>query len=244
MKKQWFISDLHLAIERPHTLTLFEHFLATYPEPGDRLFILGDLFDVWIGDDDDAELAKRVRNALRAAADRGVVLSIQRGNRDLVMGRRLMRECGATLLPDCFVTSVAGQATLLMHGDLLCTDDVDYQKARRRFRNPLFQWVMLRKSLQERRRIVAGYRRRSRELTALKPDDIMDVNADTVVRYLGKHRVTHLIHGHTHRPAMHEHRLPDGTIATRLVLPEWHEDQATVWMDDGATLAEVAVGAA
>jgi UDP-2,3-diacylglucosamine hydrolase len=161
MKKQWFISDLHLAIERPHTLILFEHFLGTRPKPGDRLFILGDLFDVWIGGDDDAVLADRVRAALRAASDRGVALFIQRGNRDLVMGRRLMRECGAELLPDCFVTTVAGQPTLLMHGDLLCTDDVDYQKTRRRFRNPLFQWIMLRKSLKERRRILAGRGRRS-----------------------------------------------------------------------------------
>lgn len=241
MTKQWFISDLHLAIERPHTLTLFEHFLAAYPEPGDRLFVLGDLFDVWIGDDDDAELAKRVRSALRAASDRGVTLFLQRGNRDLVMGKRLMRDCGATLLPDCFVTTVAGQPTLLMHGDLLCTDDVDYQKARRRFRNPLFQWVMLRKPLQERRRILAEYRRRSREITALKPADIMDVNVNTVIRYLDKHRVKQLIHGHTHRPANHEHRLRDDTVATRLVLPEWHEDHAIAWMDDGAKLTSVAV---
>ena len=136
-----------------------------------------------------------MHTALRSASDRGVTLFIQRGNRDLMMGRRLMRECGATLLADCFVTTVAGQQTLLMHGDLLCTDDVDYQKARRRFRNPFFQWFMLRKSLQERRRIVAGYRRRSREVTALKPADIMDVNADTVVRYLDKYRVKQLIHG-------------------------------------------------
>jgi len=244
MTKQWFISDLHLAIERPHTLTLFEHFLAAYPQPGDRLFILGDLFDVWIGDDDDAELARRVRAALRATSDRGVRLFIQRGNRDLMMGKRLVRECGAMLLPDCFVTPVAGQPTLLMHGDLLCTDDVDYQKMRRRFRNPLFQWLMLRKSLQQRRLIVTRYRKRSRELTALKPTDIMDVNTDTVVRYLGKHAVKRLIHGHTHRPASHEHRLPDDTVATRIVLPEWHEDDATAWMDDGAQLAQVSIEAA
>jgi UDP-2,3-diacylglucosamine hydrolase len=244
MTKQWFISDLHLAIERPRTLTLFEHFLASYPQPGDRLFILGDLFDVWIGDDDDAELAVRVRTALRATSDRGVSLFMQRGNRDLMMGKRLMDECGAKLLPDCFVTKVAGQATLLMHGDLLCTDDVDYQKARRRFRNPLFQWVMLRKPLHKRRRIVAEYRRRSRELTALKPAEIMDVNVDTVIRYLDRHRVKHLIHGHTHRPARHEHRLPDDTVATRLVLPEWHEDDAIAWVDDGTKLAQVSVEAA
>ena len=177
MTKQWFISDLHLAIERPRTLALFEHFLATYPQAGDRLFILGDLFDVWIGDDDDAELADaRAHRAARRCPIAVWHCSSSAATVTSIMGKRLMRECGAILLPDCFVTSVAGQSTLLMHGDLLCTDDVDYQKTRRRFRNPLFQWVMLRKSLAERRRIVAEYRRRSRELTALKPADIMDVN--------------------------------------------------------------------
>ena len=241
MTKQWYISDLHLAAERPQTLALFEHFLGACPHSGDRLFILGDLFDVWIGDDDDAEVAIRVRRALQATSERGVEILIQRGNRDLIMGKRLMRECGTRMLPDCYVTGVAGQPTLLMHGDLLCTDDVDYQKTRRRFRNPLFQWIMLRKSLQERRRIVAEYRSRSRELTALKPADIMDVNADTVSRYLTKYRTRQLIHGHTHRPARHEHRLPDGTVATRLVLPEWHEDHAVAWLDDGSRLNEVPV---
>lgn len=243
MTKQWFISDLHLAAERPQTLALFEQFLSICPQRADRLYILGDLFDVWIGDDDDAEVAVRVRRALRAASDRGIEVLIQRGNRDLIMGKRLMRECGARMLPDCHVTEVAGHPTLLMHGDLLCTDDVDYQKTRRRFRNPLFQWIMLRKSLQERRRIVAEYRSRSRELTALKPADIMDVNTETVSRYLKKYRTRRLIHGHTHRPASHEHRMGDNTLATRLVLPEWHEDHAIAWLDDGSRLTEVPVSA-
>jgi UDP-2,3-diacylglucosamine hydrolase len=243
MEKQWFISDLHLAIERPGTLALFEHFLATYPQAGDRLFILGDLIDIWIGDDDDAQLAVRLRAALRSASDRGVILFIQRGNRDIVMGKRLMRDCGATLLPDRFVTEVAGETTLLMHGDLLCTDDVGYQKMRRRFRNPVFQWFMLRKSLDERRRIVASYRSRSREMKALKPADIMDVNADTVVRHMRKYHVRQLIHGHTHRPASHQHQLPDGTTGTRLVLPEWHEDHAIAWVDDGSRLEQLPITA-
>lgn len=238
MEKQWFISDLHLAIERPETLALYEHFLAAYLQPGEHLFILGDLFDVWIGDDDDGELAIRVRAALRATSDRGVALFIQRGNRDFLMGRRLMRDCGTHLLPDCHVTTVAGEPTLLMHGDLLCTDDIDYQKTRRRFRNPLFQWLMLRKSLQERRHIAAEYRKRSRKSTALKPADIMDVNADAVVRYLSKYGVRQLIHGHTHRPATHQHQLPGDGVATRIVLPEWHGDHAVAWMDDGTGLVQ------
>ena len=242
MRRQWFISDLHLAIERPETLALFEHFLQHYPRHGDRLYILGDLFDAWIGDDDDAELADRVRHALREASQRGVAVFIQRGNRDFLIGRQLMRDCGATLLPDCHVTSVAGRPTLLMHGDLLCTDDADYQRARRRFHNPLFRWLLLRRSLPERRRIAADYRARSGQAKALKPVDIMDVNPDTVLRYLQRHDVHQLLHGHTHRPASHRHPLPDGSTATRIVLPEWHGDSATIWMDDGTRLTQVPIG--
>lgn len=242
MRKQWFISDLHLAIERPRTIALFEQFLAKYPRSGDHLFILGDLFDVWIGDDDDAEVANRVRAAIRATANRGVLVLIQRGNRDLIMGRRLMQETGARLLPDLHVTAVAGQPTLLMHGDLLCTDDVEYQKARRRFRNPLFQWFMLRKPLWVRRKIVSHYRRRSREAKASKPAGIMDVNRDTVVEYLNRFEVRNLIHGHTHRPAFHRVDLGDNRPASRLVLPEWHEDHVMIWFDDGQTLRPIEIG--
>jgi UDP-2,3-diacylglucosamine hydrolase len=236
MTRQWFISDLHLALERPQTLRLFEEFIASEPAAGDRLFILGDLFDAWIGDDDDSELATRVRQALRAAVDRGVEVLIQRGNRDFLIGRRLMEETGARLLPDLYVTEVAGQPTLLMHGDLLCTDDLDYQRARRRFRNPLFQWLMLRRSLAARRRVAEDYRRRSREATSGKAAEIMDANEDTVREHLLRHGVRQLIHGHTHRPALHNHPLPDGTAARRIVLPEWHAEGTEVWVDDGAEL--------
>jgi UDP-2,3-diacylglucosamine hydrolase len=239
MSKQWFISDLHLADERPDTVVLFERFLRDHPHPTDRVFILGDLFDVWIGDDDDTALADRVRLALGQLSARGVELFIQRGNRDFGMGKRLMRETGATLLSDTHVTTVAGQPTLLMHGDLLCTDDVEYQKARRRFRNPVFQWLMLRKSLASRREIADNIRRRSREKKALKPENIMDVNADTVIHYLQKYQATQLIHGHTHRPALHQVILHNGLTASRLVLPEWHADQAAVWVDDNGQLNRV-----
>lgn len=241
MPSQWFISDLHLASERPATVSLFEHFVRDYPQAGDRLYILGDLFDYWIGDDDDAPLAVSVREALAQTSARGIEIAIQHGNRDFLMGKRLMRACDAVLLPDCHVTQVAGQQTLLMHGDLLCTDDVDYQKARRRFRNPLLQWLVLRRSLEKRRRIAEEIRRKSGEATSLKSADIMDVNDDTVIRYLQRHAVTRMIHGHTHRPKTHTHMLPDGSEATRLVLPEWHADHVIAWRDDGMSLQPVSV---
>ena len=236
MPEKIFISDLHLAETRLPTTALFEQFLARRPQTGDQLYILGDLFDAWIGDDDDAPLAERVRTALRSLTQRGVEVLVQRGNRDFLMGRRLMREIGATLLPDPYLTTVAGQPTLLMHGDLLCSDDLAYQKARRKLRNPLFQWLALRRSLAARRAMAAEYRRRSGEVTAMTAADIMDANQQTILDYLRRYGATQMIHGHTHRPAVHEHRLPDGGIAHRYVLDEWHADHAAAWVDDGTQL--------
>jgi len=236
MPEKIFISDLHLSESRPETVTLFEKFLAQRPKSGDQLYILGDIFDAWVGDDDDAPLATRIRKALKSLGAHGVEVFIQRGNRDFLMGRRLMRETGATLLPDPFLTTVAGQPTLLMHGDLLCTDDHAYQRARRKLRNPLFQWLALRRSLQARRRMAADYRRRSGEVTAMTAADIMDANDQAILDYLQRHNATQMIHGHTHRPAVHTHKLPDGRTAHRYVLDEWHGDHAAAWTDDGTTL--------
>lgn len=236
MPENLFISDLHLAEERPQTLALLLDFLRTRPQPGDSLYILGDLFDAWVGDDDDAPLADTVRSAFQELTGRGVRLYLQRGNRDFLMGRRLMRETGAQLLPDPYRTQVAGQPTLLMHGDLLCTDDLAYQKARRKLRNPLFQWLAMRKSLAARRQMAADYRRRSGEVTSMTSAEIMDANGDAVVEYLERERATQLIHGHTHRPAVHEHRLANGSVATRYVLDEWQPNHAAVWVDDGQSL--------
>lgn len=236
MPDNLFISDLHLAAERPTTLAMFLDFLRDRPQAGDSLYILGDLFDAWIGDDDDAPLAETVRNALQALTGRGVKLYLQRGNRDFLMGKRLASETGAQLISDPYRLQVAGRPTLLMHGDLLCTDDVAYQKARRKLRNPLFQWLAMRKSLQGRRKMAAEYRRRSGEVTAMTAAEIMDANTAAVIDYLERENCTQLIHGHTHRPAVHQHRLTDGSPAVRYVLDEWHEDAAAAWVDDGTSL--------
>ena len=242
MPENIFISDLHLSEDRPQTVAMFLRFLQQRPQPGDSLYILGDLFDAWIGDDDDAPLAQQVRQAFRALTARGVKLFLQRGNRDFLMGKRLMRDTGAVLLDDPHRMQVAGKPTLLMHGDLLCTDDHAYQKARRKLRNPLFQWLALRKSLAARRQMAADYRRRSGEVTAMTAADIMDANDETIVEYLRRHKATQMIHGHTHRPAVHQH-LVDGREATRYVLDEWHDDQAAAWVDDGNTLRREAITA-
>ena len=242
MPENLFISDLHLSSERPATLQMFLDFLRVRPHTGDSLYILGDLFDVWIGDDDDAPLAITVRDAFRELTGRGVKLYLQRGNRDFLMGKRLMRETGAELLPDPYRVKIAGKPTLLMHGDLLCTDDVAYQKARRKLRNPIFQWLALRRSLDARRKMAADYRRRSGETTAMTAAEIMDANPDTVIDYLKRHQASQMIHGHTHRPAVHEHELGNGMTAKRYVLSEWHDRHASVWVDDGERLRQENIG--
>jgi UDP-2,3-diacylglucosamine hydrolase len=153
-----------------------------------------------------------------------------------------MRETGAELLPDPILMQVAGKPTLLMHGDLLCSDDIAYQKARRKLRNPVFQWLALRRSLAARRKMAAEYRRRSGEVTAMTAADIMDANSDTVVDYLKRYQASQMIHGHTHRPAVHEHDLGSGLSAKRYVLDEWHHDHAAVWVDDGTDLRRESIG--
>ena len=222
-----FVSDLHLAPERPETIALFLHFLATRAARAQRLFILGDLFETWIGDDDDTPAYTQVRRALRTLTSSGTVCALMRGNRDFLLGRGFCRDTGCALLGDPYLWHIAGERTLLMHGDLLCTDDAAYQRFRRRIRNPLVTWLFQRKSLASRRAVAADYRRKSSAATSAKSQHIMDVNADTVARYLRRFRATRLIHGHTHRPADHPLDL-DGAAAVRSVLAEWHADRGEV----------------
>jgi UDP-2,3-diacylglucosamine hydrolase len=218
-----FISDLHLAAGRPQAIELFLRFSRERARQAEVLYILGDLFDAWIGDDDDSALAVAVRGALRELTAAGVTLFFQGGNRDFLVGTRFAGETAARLLPDFAVVDLYGTPTLLTHGDLLCTDDVDYQQARAMLRSPAFVADFLGKPLPARAALAAEYRRRSGEATSLKADDIMDVNADTVTQTMRGYGVRRLIHGHTHRPAIHSITL-DGEAAERVVLAEWHDD--------------------
>ena len=222
-----FISDLHLSADRPGTLELFLGFLAGRARQAQRLYILGDLFDAWIGDDDDALPGPQVRAGIRALTQSGTACLLMRGNRDFLIGRAFARDTGVTLLRDPTRIDLDGTPTLLMHGDLLCTDDIAYQKFRRRMRNPLIQRLFLWKSLASRRAVAAEYRRKSGSATAMKAEQIMDVNPRTVEDYLGRSGARTLIHGHTHRPGDHSLTL-DGQPAVRLVLAEWHQNQAEV----------------
>lgn len=218
-----FLSDLHLSPERPAALAAFHAFAAGPARDAAAVYILGDLFDWWVGDDQMREpFVAAVVASLRALADVGVPLYIGRGNRDFLLGERFARSTGATLLPDFVEVDLAGTRTLLCHGDELCTDDADYQAYRARMRNPATQARLLRLPYFVRRGIAWWLRRKSRSEKALKPESIMDVAAGAVADAFRRHDVTRMIHGHTHRPARHEVAV-DGVPRERYVLADWHD---------------------
>jgi UDP-2,3-diacylglucosamine hydrolase len=227
LSESLFISDLHLAPERPGAVALFRNFLRDRAPKADRLYILGDLFDAWIGDDDDQPPYPDIRAALRKLAESGTRCYVMHGNRDFLIGRDFARDTSCTLLDDPTLIDLTGTRILLMHGDLLCTDDLPYQRFRRRIRNPVVRRLFLWKSLAKRRAIAADYRRKSGLATAEKPEDIMDVSQQTVEDYMRRFRAERLIHGHTHRPADHFFAL-DAKSAARIVLAEWRENRAEV----------------
>jgi UDP-2,3-diacylglucosamine hydrolase len=231
-----FISDLHLAAERPAVNERFFDFLREQAARAERLFILGDLFEYWIGDDeleatDGDPLARSVADALAALSGRGVSVALMHGNRDFLIGRRFCAATGARLLEDPTVEKIGGVRTLLMHGDTLCTDDHDYQAWRRTARSRAWQDGFLAKPLAERRREVLGMRARSKEVVGAKPADIMDVNDGAVREALRAHGLTRLVHGHTHRPARHALEV-DGRRCERWVLPDWYERGGYLAVDD------------
>ena len=223
----FFISDLHLDEARPQITDLFLHFLARPARGAEALYILGDLFESWVGDDDDAALPARVAQALRALRDSGVPIHFMHGNRDFLLGADYAARAGLTLLPDPTVIALDGEPTLLMHGDTLCTDDIAYQKFRNMVRDPGWQQQFLSRSLGERRAFAAQARGESRKQTAMKAAEIMDVNQAAVESAVRAHGVQRLIHGHTHRPATHHFEL-DGRVTERIVLGDWYEQSSVL----------------
>ena len=222
MPSTLFISDLHLDPERPAITALFLDFLAAHAGHADALYILGDLFEAWIGDDDDSELNRAVCRELARCAAAGTAVYVMHGNRDFLLGERFARQAHSTLLDDPACIDLYGTPTLLMHGDLLCTDDTEYQAFRTQARSAEWQEELLAKTLQERRAIASEMRRVSREKTGGKPEAIMDVNATAVIERMTSRGTTRLIHGHTHRPYVHE-LVIDGRPAQRIVLGDWYE---------------------
>jgi len=228
-----FISDLHLQAARPDISERFFRFLATEAAEAEALYILGDLFEAWIGDDDPDEHNREVQAAMRRLTDAGVAGYFMHGNRDFLIGDAFAERTGFTLLDDPVVHDLYGTPVLLSHGDAYCTDDVEYQAFRRQSRDPAWQRQVLSMSVEQRRALAGQAREESRAAMVDKAEDIMDVNAEAVAAALREAGVTTLVHGHTHRPAVHELDL-DGTPATRIVLGDWYE-QGTVlhWTPEG-----------
>jgi len=218
----YFISDLHLRPDSPAPFDALARLLRRIAGC-DALYILGDLFDAWIGDDDDAPHARATRRLLRDFSDSGAALYLMHGNRDFLLGEDFCAAAGATLLADPSRIELYGQPTLLMHGDSLCTRDTAYQAFRALTRQPAWRAQVLSRSLEERRAMAADLRRHSREAAGNKPDDIVDVTPAAVDRAMTDHGVRRLIHGHTHRPG--SHAMPAGV---RWVLGDW--DGPETWL--------------
>ncbi|MDO9466876.1 MAG: UDP-2,3-diacylglucosamine diphosphatase [Thiobacillus sp.] len=219
--RTYFVADLHLTDERPVATGRFFRFLLEDVAGADALYILGDLFEAWIGDDHDEQVAHETARTLKLLADAGTPVYFMHGNRDFMLAQYYAALSGMTLLADPVRIDLYGVPTLLMHGDTLCTDDTAYQTFRRRARHPLTLSMLRRLPYALRRRLARQARAGSEAAKAAKPTEIMDVNADEVVRVLREHQVGRLIHGHTHRPAQHVHAV-DGHDCERWVLPDWY----------------------
>ena len=227
-----FISDLHLSPARPQLVAAFHAFVSGPARSARALYILGDLFDVWLGDDQLREpLAAGVAAALAELPALGIPVHVQCGNRDFLLGERFAQACRATLMPDIVVHELHGTPTLLMHGDLLCTDDVEYQRFRAYRQDPVRRRRFLALPYFVRRMIAAALRFGSRHATATKSEFIMDVNADAVTATMREHGVRRLIHGHTHRPARHELAI-NGQSCERWVLADWYRVASYLRVDE------------
>jgi UDP-2,3-diacylglucosamine hydrolase len=232
-----FISDLHLEAERAEIGRQFLQFLEREATRAEALYILGDLFESWIGDDDPNPHYAAMKKAIRTIADRNVPVFFMHGNRDFLIGERFAGETGVRLLPDPCKVALYGQDVLLSHGDALCIDDVKYQEVRSITRNPAWQSMMLQKSLAERQAIARQARADSMAHGASLDLDISDVNQGAVEKLLREHAVLTLLHGHTHRPAVHRFLLDD-VPATRIVLGDWYEQGSVVrWDANGPELS-------
>jgi UDP-2,3-diacylglucosamine hydrolase len=235
-----FISDLHLCSDRPAINQVFFDFLRGPAARAESVYILGDLFEYWAGDDDNDPFNVSILEALRGLAAGGIKLYLMHGNRDFLIGERFGDACHAALLPDPTVLDLYGKPTLLMHGDTLCSDDLGYQRFRTKVRDPRYQQQFLALPLAERKRIIAGLRSENIEEKQLKSESIMDVTAATVESVLRQYHYPRLIHGHTHRPALHRH-VVDGHVCERWVLADWYTRGSYLQCDNtGCNAVELA----
>ena len=224
-----FISDLHLHEERPDITQAFLDFLEENASKAEKLYILGDLFEAWIGDDDQNNLIDKVRKALLKTNETTQIFFMH-GNRDFLIGSEFASSSGMKILNDPCVEKMFGKPILLMHGDLLCTDDLDYQSFRKTTRNSKWKQEFLNKPLSERKEIATNLRDASKEATSSKDEYIMDVSQLEVEKIMTQHNVNTLIHGHTHRPNVHSFLLKENKTQ-RIVLGDWDQHGWYVWMN-------------
>ncbi|WP_276850918.1 UDP-2,3-diacylglucosamine diphosphatase [Enterobacter oligotrophicus] len=222
-----FIADLHLQTEEPAITAGFLRFLRGEAKSADALYILGDLFEAWIGDDDPNPLHREIATAIKALVNSGIPCYFIHGNRDFLLGKRYARESGMTLLPEEQMLDLYGRKVLIMHGDTLCTDDTGYLAFRAKVHTPWIQKLFLALPLFIRSRIATRMRAGSKAANSSKSMTIMDVNPQAVVNVMEKHRVQWLIHGHTHRPDVHS-LIANGEPAHRVVLGAWHSEGSMV----------------
>lgn len=215
-----FISDLHLQSERPHITRAFFDFLDQHARQADALYILGDFFNAWLGDDDQAPLTLEVASQLQKLSNQGTSVYLMHGNRDFLIGERFCRQAGVTLLNDPTVIDLYGTPALLMHGDSLCLDDTSYQRYRRIIRSPLIRRLLRHLPLSLRQRIASNIKNQSGKAKHYKSAQIMDATPEETTRQLQSHHLNLLIHGHTHRPAIHRQPHPTQD-QQRIVLGDW-----------------------
>lgn len=238
----WFVSDLHLDAAFPAAVAQFDSFLQGRAREAEALYILGDLFETWVGDDDEDAERARVCAALRALSDAGVACHICHGNRDFLLSSGFEQRTGCRLLADPTIVDLYGERVLLTHGDALCTADLSYQRLRSVVRDPAWQRRFLRLPLATRRVLAEEARAGSRAHTGLAAAGIMDASVEAVARLMSACAVRKLVHGHTHRPAIHELML-EGAPAHRIVLGAWYEQGSCLrWDARGYELLSLARG--
>jgi UDP-2,3-diacylglucosamine hydrolase len=225
------ISDLHLEEERPDITRAFLDLLGGRARSAQALYILGDFFEVWIGDDAMTPYQRSICQALRELSDSGTQVFLMHGNRDFMLGKAFCKAAGATLLKDPSVVDFYGEPVLLMHGDSLCTRDEAYMRMRRYLRNPVSLWILRHLPLRTRHKLARKLRNESRAQTRMKANDIVDVTPDEVPRIMQEFKVRTLVHGHTHRPAIHKLQIGD-QAAKRIVLGDWDRQGWALQVDE------------
>lgn len=221
----YFIADLHLTESRPDITDCFLSFLAQDATSAEVLYILGDLFETWVGDDDDSPYLETIAQALTKLSETGTKIYFIHGNRDFLLGNRFAKKANMTLLPEIDTIDLYEQRVVIMHGDTLCTRDVDYQAFRKKSRSWWWQAIIKSLPLFVRKKIAANYRKKSAAATSIKTQEIMDVTESEVVKCLEHFQSQLLIHGHTHRPAIHD-LIANNAKAQRIVLGDWYEQGA------------------